>query len=149
MKVVVDTNIVFSAILGNTGTIGDLLLNSGGVFEFCTCELLRVELTAHQERMQRIAGYSAATLAAVQRQILRPLTFIEEGTIPFAYWQQALPIVRDVDMDDIAFVALADFLSARLWTGDRRLLNGIRVKGYPNAVSTDELLALRQQRERQ
>ena len=148
MKVVVDTNIVFSAILGNTGTIGDLLLNSGGVFEFYTCELLRVELIAHQERMQRIAGYSAVTLAAVRQRILRPLTFVDEATIPFNYWQQALPIVRDVDMDDIAFVSLADFLRPGSGPATAGLLAGIRAKGYPNAVSTDELLAIRQQQER-
>lgn len=34
MKVVVDTNIVFSAILNSNGLIGELLFNSGNQFEF-------------------------------------------------------------------------------------------------------------------
>ena len=34
MKIVVDTNIFFSAILNTNGKIGDLLLNSDDVFQF-------------------------------------------------------------------------------------------------------------------
>ena len=34
MKIVVDTNIIFSAILNTNGKIGDLLLNSDDVFQF-------------------------------------------------------------------------------------------------------------------
>lgn len=36
MKIVIDSNIVFSAILNKNGKIGDLLLNSDDVFQFYT-----------------------------------------------------------------------------------------------------------------
>jgi predicted nucleic acid-binding protein len=34
MKIVVDTNIIFSALLNSNGNIGDLLFNSDKDFEF-------------------------------------------------------------------------------------------------------------------
>jgi predicted nucleic acid-binding protein len=46
-------------------------------------------------------------------------------------------------MDDIAFIALTEFMDCKLWTGDQKLLKGIRAKGYTNALSTDEVKALR------
>jgi len=41
MKVVVDTNIVFSAILNSNGKIGDLLLNSGKLIDFYSVDYMR------------------------------------------------------------------------------------------------------------
>lgn len=47
-------------------------------------------------------------------------------------------------MDDIAFVALNEYLEdARLWTGDKQLLEGLRAKGYKKCISTEELFELR------
>ena len=37
VKIIIDTNIIFSGLLNTDGTIGDLLLNSDGVFEFYSC----------------------------------------------------------------------------------------------------------------
>ena len=36
MKIVLDTNIIFSAVLNSSGKIGDLLLTSDDVFQFYT-----------------------------------------------------------------------------------------------------------------
>ena len=47
-KIVVDTNIVFSGILNTNNRIGDLLLNSGNVFEFYTVSYLKKELENHK-----------------------------------------------------------------------------------------------------
>ena len=46
-------------------------------------------------------------------------------------------------MNDIAFVTLAQFLSVKLWTGDRELMKGLARKGYTNFITTDELYKLR------
>jgi predicted nucleic acid-binding protein len=48
MKFVVDTNIVFSAVLNTQSKIGDLMMNSQGIFEFYACDTLRSELKKHR-----------------------------------------------------------------------------------------------------
>jgi predicted nucleic acid-binding protein len=143
MKIIVDTNIVFSTLLNTSSRIGDLLLNSDKVFEFYTCNLLKEEITDHKDKLLKISGYTENHFATLCQIVFAKINFISEDIIPFEYWQLALPIVRDVDMDDIAFVALNNLLGAKLWTGDKKLLEGIRAKGYPNIISTEEISNLR------
>ena len=47
MRIIVDANIVFSAILNTNGKIGDLLINSGKYVEFIAPDFLRVEIKKH------------------------------------------------------------------------------------------------------
>ena len=66
-----------------------------------------------------------------------------EALIPFEFWKTAANYVRDVDMDDIAFVALSLFLDIKFWTGDKVLRKALIKKGFKNCLSTQELLQLR------
>ncbi len=74
---------------------------------------------------------------------MRPIQFITEDIIPYEIWEKALPIVRDVDTDDIAFVALNDFMGSLLWSGDKKLLKGIESKGYDKFITTEMLYEIR------
>ena len=56
MKIVVDTNIAFSAILNTESKIGDLLMNSEELLEFHTCQYLRIEIHKHRERLMDVSG---------------------------------------------------------------------------------------------
>jgi predicted nucleic acid-binding protein len=51
MKFVVDTNIVFSAVLNTDGKIGDLIMNSHGVLEFYSYDAFRSELKKHLPKL--------------------------------------------------------------------------------------------------
>lgn len=148
-RIVVDTNIIFSALLNTDSKVGSLLLDSSGVFVFHSCQYLKEELVKHQTRLQDLSGLPTETLDKLKSQVFQPLQFMDEDTIPFAFWHSSLPLVRDVDMDDIAFVALNEFLGdSLLWTGDKQLLKGLRAKGYKKCISTGELYDLRKELEK-
>lgn len=57
MKFVVDSNIVFSAMLNPASSIGDILLNSQDTFTFYGCEYLREEINEHKIKIIKISGY--------------------------------------------------------------------------------------------
>jgi predicted nucleic acid-binding protein len=44
MKIIVDTNIIFSALVNSNSQIGELLFNSGGLFSFYSCAYMRFEI---------------------------------------------------------------------------------------------------------
>ena len=44
MRIIVDANIIFSAILNTDGKIGDVLLNSHTVYDFITPRFLKDEI---------------------------------------------------------------------------------------------------------
>jgi predicted nucleic acid-binding protein len=51
MKVIVDTNIIFSALVNSNSQIGDLLFNSGSLFSFYSCAYMRHEIEKHWEKL--------------------------------------------------------------------------------------------------
>lgn len=142
-KIVVDTNIVFSGILNTDSKIGDLLMNSGSSLEFYSVAYLRLEIEKHKDKIIEISGLAEAQIEESKFQITKSINFISEEQIPFEVWTKAANFVRDVDMDDIAFVALSEFMKIRLWTGDKKLMNGLISKGFQNCISTEDLLNIR------
>lgn len=143
MKFIVDTNVVFSAILNTESKIGDLLMNSHGIFEFHSCDTLRTELEEHKGKLLEISGMNDEQLDQSIYQITNQIILTNEALIPFEYWVKAANLVRDTDMNDIAFLALAELLGAKLWTGDKELLKGLVKKGFLNFTTTEELYQLR------
>jgi predicted nucleic acid-binding protein len=143
MKVVVDSNIVFSALLNKSSNIGDIILNSQNAFTFYGCDYMRIEIAAHKDKIVTLAGYTEATYHELEYLVYKHIDFIAERIVPFEYWQQSALFVRDTDMDDIPFVALSLFLDIKLWTGDKALMNGLIAKGFTNIITTSEMLAIR------
>jgi predicted nucleic acid-binding protein len=143
MKVVVDSNIIFSAMLNPESSIGDIILNSQDTFTFYGCEYLREEINDHKDKIIKISGYEESEYLEVEFLVYSHVDFLSESTIPFEFWKKAADLVRDVDMDDITHVALCLFLDIKLWTGDKLLIAGLIKKGFTNIISTQEMIQLR------
>ena len=145
MKVVVDSNIVFSAMLNPESSIGDIILNSQDTFSFYACEYLREEINDHKDKIIKLTGYDEREYSEVEFLVYKQVDFFSESTIPFEFWQKAADFVRDIDMDDITFVALSLFLDIKLWTGDKILIGGLTKKGFKNIITTQEMLHIRRE----
>ena len=143
MKIVVDTNIVFSAILNSDSKIGDLLLNSGKYIHFYTADYLHFEIRNHYDKLSKISKLPVSTIAETEYIITKGINFISEEQIPESTWITAFKLVKDVDLNDIAFVALSKHLRCKLWTGDFSLIRGLKKNGFSNTISTNELLSYR------
>ncbi len=143
MKIVVDTNIIFSTLLNSNSNIADLLFNSGETFEFYSCTYMRYEIQKHWERLKKISKLSDEQLQISYTQTLSKLNFINEEIIPVETWLTSEQLTKGIDIDDIDFVALTKFLRATLWTGDKALYNGLKKSNFKKLLNTTELLALR------
>ena len=143
MRVVIDTNIVFSALLNPRSNIGDIILNSQDTFTFYGCESLKEEIKEHREKIIHLSGYDLSDYEEVEALVFGQIEFVSESKIPFDYWQKAADLVRDTDMDDIAFVTMSLYFDIKIWTGDKLLINGLKKKGFKNLVTTQEMLAIR------
>ena len=71
MKIVVDTNIIFST-----------LFNSDRHFEFYSCNYMRYEILKHWERLKKISKLSDEQLHVSYTQVHSKLKFINEEIIP-------------------------------------------------------------------
>lgn len=143
MKIIVDTNIIFSALLNSNSTIGDLLFNSDKHFEFYSCNYMRYEIQKHWKKLQKISKLSDEQLQVSYTLVLSGLKFINEEIIPLKTWLAAEQLTKGIDIDDTDFVALTKFLKGTLWTGDKVLYNGLKEINFKKLVNTTELVALR------
>ena len=143
MKVIVDTNIIFSALLNTSGTIGDLIFDSENVFDFYSCEYMRFEINKHWIKLKHISKLTDTDLKESLFKLLTKIRFINEELIPEKLWLKAEKLAGDVDEDDTDFVALTLYLKGILWTGDKGLYTGLRNKGFEKIISTQELLISR------
>ena len=147
MRIVVDTNIVFSAILNSNGKIGDLLLNSKNLINFYSVDYLRLEIRNHYDKLSKISKQSTEKIFDTEYYVTKEIEFISEEQISENNWKLAYNLVQGVDLDDIAFVALCKHLRCKLWTGDKILIKGLLKNGFTNVITTDELLNYRTQKD--
>ena len=139
MIIVVDSNVIVSAILNKNSMIGQLLIFGRRYFEFHAPNFLKSEIKKHKAKLLAMSKLSEDEFDQLRDELFECLTFISEEQIPYEFWHNAIPIVRDIDMDDIAFVALTDYMEAKLWTGDKRLLEGMEQRAYTKGISTENL----------
>jgi predicted nucleic acid-binding protein len=137
---VVDANVVMSALITAGGKAASVLLQPPAEVKLVSCHFLQIELFKHKSRIEAFSGLSEAELLELLYELLSGIEFINEAYIPFACWQQAHRLLLDVDPNDVPYVALAIHLNASLWTGDRKLLDGLAAKGFENCVQTAEVL---------
>lgn len=142
MKIVVDSNIVFSAILNSEGKIGNLLINGSKYFEFFTVNLLKAEILEHKKKIIKASGLTEGQFERIHQIITERITFVDEIFLSDTDIEKAIELVSEVDEEDALFVALTNNLKSKLWTGDKKLINGLRKRGFNRVVTTGYLYDL-------
>jgi len=120
VEFVVDTNIVFSALIGTKTK--DTLSIALITVELHTVTELFKELEEHWVKITRHTYLPAHLLDQFYKTIRDTTTIHSTDTIPDDIIEMAMRLVAGVDPDDWPFVALAMFLGVPLWTGDKGLL---------------------------
>jgi predicted nucleic acid-binding protein len=141
--IVVDTNIVFSAILKPEGTISDLLLNSSENFDFYAPTSIIQELEKHHKKLLKLSGYSEKDIRFLKRILLKKIEVIDLESIAPSTWAKAFELVKDVDEFDTPFIALSLELDSPLWTGDKNLTKGMAKKGIDWVLNTKDIKEIR------
>ena len=100
MKVIVDTNIIFSGILKAESKIGQLLTNSKNYFDFYTVDYALVEIEKHKDKILSITKYSEPEYRKVIGLITKKIKYINESVIPENTLSKAIGLVEDFDLDD-------------------------------------------------
>lgn len=148
MRVIVDANIVFSAILNTNSKIADLLLNSKGSFTFFAPDFLQTELRKYYSKISKISKLSVGEIERIENKVTKAIVFMSVIHIPESKWIIAENMVLDIDGKDTPYVAFSLFYKCKIWSGDKVLRTGLGKKGYKNIISTEELFEIRENKRR-
>ncbi len=142
MRIVVDTNIAFSAILNSNSLIARILLQPKSKLHFYSTDLLLIEIEEHKNKLKKISGYTDYELNKVIQLITSKIRFIDANLIPSNVLITTQNFLKEIDIDDTEFVALTNHIHGKLWSGDKILQNGLLQKGWTKFISTNELYQL-------
>ena len=128
MKVVVDTNIIFSALLKSDSWFAETLFLSTPTYYLPRFSI--VELFKHKDKLLSQSSLNEEELLETLHLLLKQVQFINEEIISTGRLIEAYHLCKDVDPKDMMFVALSLELDAVLWTQDKELMEGLRAKGF-------------------
>lgn len=127
--VIVDTNILFSALLVQESTFAEAMLTLPDDTLYI-CETTLVELFEHKEKLLQISRLSADDLFVTLHLLLRRVNLYKESSIAEENRRQAATLCAAVDPADAPVVALTLELDGLLWTGDKRLRRALEQQGF-------------------
>ena len=138
---VLDSNIIFSAILNRHSPIGKFIMVSNAInVKLYAPEYLSIEIERYVPKIMQISGMDEAELRRILWIVYEKIEFVSDQVIPFEYYAKSIPLVREADMDDVVFVALNEYLnSTLLWTGDKELYEMLEKKGYDKIITFSEI----------
>ncbi len=126
--IIVNTNIIFSALLKNRTKFAEVLLAEN--HKFFICEMVLVELFKYKEKIVRLSGLSEDELIQLFQVFLKTMHLYKEELISIENRQLAYQLCYDIDKNDTAHVALTLELDGLLWAGDKVLKEGLLKKGF-------------------
>lgn len=132
--VVVDTNLLFSALIPRASKIREYLLKPD--VTFYAPNFLITEIYAHKEKLLLHSKLTEDEFYLFFDGLIERIKFLPISFISKESKQKAYELCKDIDVKDTPFVALAIQLNLPLWTGDKQLKQGLIAKGYDKFLGT-------------
>ncbi len=134
MEIVVDTNIIISALLKDGLTRRILLLSP---FDMYTVVCAQEEIEAHRAELLRKSKLTDENLSYLLKFIFDKMDLVSPEEIqPFRDY--AIEIMKEIDIDDAPFLAAAMMLGCPIWSNDAHL----KVQRMVKVFTTEEILPL-------
>jgi predicted nucleic acid-binding protein len=91
----------------------------------------------HKEKIVRYAKANEEEVFEILHKVLKVIQFYNESFISTDNYRIAYELCKDIDKKDIPFVALTIELQGALWTGDKKLKDGLKTKGFDRFFEID------------
>lgn len=101
------------------------------------------EIFKYKEKILTYSNLDESELHEYLIRILDRIQFTRYDFISRENRQTALELCKNIDEKDTPFVALALELDAKVWTGDKKLITGLKEKGFSKIVDFSDGKTLR------
>ncbi len=138
MKIVMDSNILFSALISGRETYLDIV-KANDVY---VPDFVLYELNKYETRIITKAKLKQADFRLFVCMLFEKIVVIPKFAISPESWREAYNICSNIDEKDTPFIALSLEFKYPLWTNDKTLLKRLQKKGFDNFITIEELIKL-------
>ena len=135
MRIVIDTSMIFSLLLGKNAGMRDIFFEFGHVFY--APNYIIGEIFEKKEKIMRCSSLLESEVYELFYRILGKIEFVAENIVSLECKSQAFELCRNIDENDIPFIALSLQLNAVFWTGDKKLKNYLKEHGFTFGISEE------------
>jgi len=135
VRIVVDSNIIFSALLTKNSSIRNILFSRDHLF--FSPNFVFAEIFKYKEKIFKCSRLDEIELYEYLNRILENIQFVKAEVVSNENYTVAYDMCRDIDEKDSPFIALAIEINAFIWTGDKKLRGGLEKKGFIRFVDLE------------
>ena len=142
MIIVIDANILFSALITPDSKIVEIVAYPNATYRIISCNFSIVELFKHQQKITKYSKREMSELLNFLETLLRNIEFYNEALIEDTFLTEAKRLTQGIDLYDANYVALTLKTDGVLWTGDKKLTNHLTFLNFKKVIDTSSLYAL-------
>jgi predicted nucleic acid-binding protein len=139
MNLIVDANILFSALITPNGKLAQILAHPTLPISKISSHFLITELFKHQDKIVQLSKKTPESVSEDLYYYLKSIHLYDETFIEDRHWKEADRLTIGVDSFDINYVALALQTNGWLWTGDKKLAVHLNKMNFDRVLNTNEL----------
>ena len=125
MDYILDSNIVISGLITPNGTISKLILQDLNKSKLISPAFLFQEVISKYDKLKKITKLNDEQLNELIVRLIKRIDFVDDELIDFKFQKEAYELVKNIDKKDLLFVALSLQTGFTLWTGDKKLSEGL------------------------
>ena len=139
MIIIADSNIFMSALVSPTGLTASILAERRKI-QYIVPDYLLEEIEEHLSDIVTITKKTKNQIKTTFSSLLMGLTILTSENISKEVLIEADFLTKDIDEDDIPFIAFHLQYKHKIWSLDKKLINGLTAKGCAHFfISTEEL----------
>ena len=138
MTVIIDANIIISALINPNGKEAACIFDYADKVDFVAPDLIFREV---QSKKNKIISNTHLTGSSFEQSLeLIATTFSVYGVAKYnpGILKVAGQLTYSIDEKDTQYIALTILLEGLLWTGDLKLLRGLKRKGFNQIITTPD-----------
>ncbi len=136
-RIVIDSNIIISALLKDNSHKGALIRNPGLSLFYPEYGLTEIERYSEYIKEKREKKEQLIEFSYVMETLLKQITIIPDELYK-GFNPQAYEIMKDIDEKDTPFLALALYLDVPIWSDDKHL----HKQNIVRSLYTEDIISL-------
>jgi len=135
-KYIIDANIIFSALISGKDLFVSLFENN----RIYAPDFITIELDKYRHIVLKKSKLPIANLQDFIQRLFRHITIIPNLYIKELSKQKAIELCENIDVKDVAYIALSIEMDLPFVTRDKKLFYDLKNKSFDNIILLEKLL---------